>query len=201
MKLLALIFIKLFFILFQAKQMLDIFEELIPDAASISSNDTNVISSFKNSSNIVAQLACRSVLHDSDLKSLNNSLVTISSGFSDFARDIDANSMISVSKAYRQKFFQNTCASSNYFKCAGLCWSMTSFKHEKYFQASGNIGEVMTLIHNPRVIDLHTGIDVAITADGKDLTVKLPITMPYNKSDSYVKVCQLFLRVLELDVT
>ena len=180
--------------------MLDIFGELIPNVASISSNDTDLISSFKNNSNIVAQLACRSILHDSDLKSLNNSLVTISAGFSDFAKDIDANSMISVSKAYRQKFFENACASSNYLKCAGLCWSMTSFKHEKYFQASGNIGEVMTLIHNPRVVDLHTGNNVAVTADGQDFTVKLPITMSYNKRDSYVKVCQLFLRVLELDV-
>ena len=154
----------------------------------ITPSDTALLASFSSATKSLANLLCKSVQYNDNLKLSSNTAISVASAYTDFTAPQVINKLLSVSTTFRQSLLQTKCSGSRHLECPGFCISVTSFKDVKYFKAQSSFSGLVTMVHAPKLIDLSNSQDVATEAAGYDFIFTLPVVTSYNKTQLTVQV-------------
>lgn len=151
-------------------------------------NTTGTLQAFRNTTKILSGLLCRSVPSSRQLRRLNISISTVSAGFEDLSMELSTNSQLSLSKDFRGSYIVNNCLGANHLECAGICWSVVSYNETQYFYESKDVGDILTGIHQARLMDLKTKRYLKDSTNGRDFQLTIPIMKQYNNTIYTIKV-------------
>ncbi len=162
---------------------------LMPKPQHLSPSDASLLTSFKAASKNVADISCKATQYNDGIPvRINNTVIAMTSKYTDMTIAGDSNQILSVSKSFRARYLQQKCSESTHMNCFGLCVSITSFKNLKYFMSDGDINGLVTEIHQGKLVDFFTNKDAVFTASGHEFEFKLPIVVSYNKTSHDIQV-------------
>ena len=143
----------------------------MPKPSSLSSSDAVVVNSLKSSANSLAKLACEAMEYNARPIKVSSSVLTLSTGWS--------TELLSLSRPYRETFYQTKCSQLNYFNCKKICIAVTSFRDLKYFMLDGSVNGMVTEIHEA-TLDGFGNVPSVESEDG--FLFYLPVVHAYDKT-------------------